>query len=80
MCIVLAVPYICYVFFQQRLKFYKVQTTTVTGFHLMSPSPQESDGGKCKVCVVWKRANSGVSRLSTFCSQTGRLLLNLKFW
>lgn len=62
-----------------RLSFNKAQTTTVTGFHLMSPRPQESAGSKCKVCVVLKKADSDVSQLSTFCSQTGRLLLNLKF-
>lgn len=62
-----------------RLKFNNVRTTTVTGFHLMSPSPQESEADKCSVCVVWKKAKSGLSQLSTFCSQKGNLLLNLKF-
>lgn len=68
-----------YLFCQQCLKFNNVQTATVTGFHLLSPCPKESETDKCSVCVVWKKAGSDVSQLSTFCSQTGSLLLNLKF-
>lgn len=61
------------------LKFKNKRSATVTGFHFLSPSPQESESDKCVVCVVWKKSKRDVSQLSTFCSQTGSLLLNLKF-
>lgn len=55
------------------------QIATVTGFHLLSPNPQENESDKCILCVVWKKANNDVAQLSTFCSQTGSFLLNIKF-